>query len=51
MQLNTGAKRLQQVNPGGPDNSQSIMPQQLQYINVTANLTVFLFLVGQKIAK
>ena len=24
MKLNTGAKEIQQVNPGGPDNSQSI---------------------------
>ena len=26
IKLNTGAKEIQQVNPGGPDNSQSITP-------------------------
>ena len=26
IKLNTGAKEMQQVNPGGPDNSQSIRP-------------------------
>ena len=26
--LNTGAIEIQQVNPGGPDNSQSIRPLQ-----------------------
>ena len=26
IKLNTGAKEIQQVNPGGPDNSQSIRP-------------------------
>ena len=25
IKLNTGAKEIQQVNPGGPDNSQSII--------------------------
>ena len=26
IKLNTGAKEIQKVNPGGPDNSQSIRP-------------------------
>ena len=26
IKLNTGAKEIKQVNPGGPDNSQSIWP-------------------------
>ena len=29
IKLKTGAKEIQQVNPGGPDNSQSIRPLHL----------------------
>ena len=31
IKLNTGAKEIQQVNCGGPDNSQSIKPQPSQF--------------------
>ena len=39
MKLNTGAKEIQQVNAGGPDNSQSIRPLPSHQYSGGANIS------------